>query len=183
MSKNKKEEAVEEVVEEVTEEVQDTDADETEAEVQTEEAEETAEQKIAALTDRLMRTAAEFENYKKRTAKEREDVFKMGVCEAVEKLLPVLDNLERAITAGEQNDDSASFLEGVKMIEKQFFDALSDIGVEPIKAVGEPFDPEKHNAVMTAESDAEENTVIEEFQKGYSYKDKIIRHSMVKVSC
>ena len=144
---------------------------------------ESAEAKLAAVTDRLMRTAAEFDKYKKRTAKEREELFQMGICEAVEKLLPVLDNLERAIEAGEQNEDKAAFLDGVRMIQKQFVDALSGIGVEKIEAVGTPFDPEKHNAVMTEESDQPENTVIEELMKGYRYKDKIVRHSMVKVSC
>lgn len=173
MMSNKNEEVVEEVVEKV---------EETETAEETP-AEETAEQKLEALTDRLMRTVAEFENYKKRTTKEREDVFKMGVCDAVEKLLPVLDNLERAVVAGEQNDDKDALLEGIKMIEKQFLDSLSGIGVEKIKAVGEPFDPEKHNAVMTEESDMEENTVIDELLAGYSYKDKIVRHSIVKVSC
>ncbi|MEE1064631.1 MAG: nucleotide exchange factor GrpE, partial [Acutalibacteraceae bacterium] len=78
--------------------------------------------------------------------------------------------------------ESGSVLEGVKMIQKQFIDALTSIGVEAIDAVGNEFDPEKHNAVMTAESDEKENTVLEEFQKGYIYKDKVVRHSMVKVS-
>ena len=121
-----------------------------------------ANEQISALSDKLIRNAAEFDNYKKRTAREKEDFYKSAVCETVAPLLPVLD--------------------GVKMVKKQFEDALKSIGVEPIEAVGEQFDPEKHNAVMTADSDEDENTVLEEFQKGYIYRDKVVRHSMVKVS-
>ena len=106
----------------------------------------------------------------------------MAVCETIAPLLPVVDNLERAVSAAENSGDDGSVLEGIKMIKKQFDDVLSTIGVEPIVAVGNEFDPEKHNAVMTEDSDEAENTVIEEFQKGYIYKDKVIRHSMVKVS-
>ena len=98
------------------------------------------------------------------------------------KILPVLDNLDRAIIASEESGESGSVLDGIKMIKKQFDEALASIGVEPIEAVGQEFDPEKHNAVMTAESDEKENTVLEEFMKGYIYKDKVVRHSMVKVS-
>lgn len=140
-------------------------------------------QEIEALKDKLMRTAAEFDNFKKRTAKEKEELFALGACSAVEKLLGVKDNLERAIPTMD-NADATAVLDGVKMIDKQFSDALSEIGVEPISAVGECFDPEKHNAVMHDENeDFAENTVSEEFLKGYIYKEnKVIRHSMVKVS-
>ena len=141
-----------------------------------------ANEQIAALSDKLIRNAAEFDNYKKRTAREKEDFYKSAVCETVAPLLPVLDNLERAVAAAEVSGESGSVLDGVKMVKKQFEDALKSIGVEPIEAVGEQFDPEKHNAVMTADSDEDENTVLEEFQKGYIYRDKVVRHSMVKVS-
>lgn len=141
-----------------------------------------ANEQIAALSDKLIRNAAEFDNYKKRTAREKEDFYKSAVCETVAPLLPVLDNLERAVAAAEDSGESDSVLDGVKMVKKQFEDALKSIGVEPIEAVGEQFDPEKHNAVMTADSDEDENTVLEEFQKGYIYRDKVVRHSMVKVS-
>ena len=141
-----------------------------------------ANEQIAALSDKLIRNAAEFDNYKKRTAREKEDFYKSAVCETVAPLLPVLDNLERAVAAAEDSGESGSVLDGVKMVKKQFEDALKSIGVEPIEAVGEQFDPEKHNAVMTADSDEGENTVLEEFQKGYIYRDKVVRHSMVKVS-
>ena len=141
-----------------------------------------ANEQIAALSDKLIRNAAEFDNYKKRTAREKEDFYKSAVCETVAPLLPVLDNLERAVAAAEDSGESGSVLDGVKMVKKQFEDALKSIGVEPIEAIGEQFDPEKHNAVMTADSDEDENTVLEEFQKGYIYRDKVVRHSMVKVS-
>ena len=141
-----------------------------------------ANEQIAALSDKLIRNAAEFDNYKKRTAREKEDFYKSAVCETVAPLLPVLDNLERAVAAAEDSGECGSVLDGVKMVKKQFEDALKSIGVEPIEAVGEQFDPEKHNAVMTADSDEDENTVLEEFQKGYIYRDKVVRHSMVKVS-
>ena len=141
-----------------------------------------ANEQIAALSDKLIRNAAEFDNYKKRTAREKEDFYKSAVCETVAPLLPVLDNLERAVAAAEDSGESDSVLDGVKMVKKQFEDALKSIGVEPIEAIGEQFDPEKHNAVMTADSDEDENTVLEEFQKGYIYRDKVVRHSMVKVS-
>ena len=143
---------------------------------------EEAEETIANLSDRLMRTAAEFDNFKKRSSREKDEVYGNAVCDTIEKILPVLDNLDRAIISTDENSDASSVLEGVKMIKKQFEDALTSIGVSPIEAVGNPFDPEKHNAVMTAESDEDENTVLEEFLKGYTYKDKIVRHSMVKVS-
>ncbi len=141
-----------------------------------------AEETIANLSDRLMRTAAEFDNFKKRSSREKDEVYGNAVCDTIEKILPVLDNLDRAILSTDENSDASSVLEGIKMIKKQFEDALTSIGVSPIEAVGNPFDPEKHNAVMTAESDEDENTVLEEFLKGYTYNDKIVRHSMVKVS-
>ena len=138
-------------------------------------------EEIASLKDKLMRHVAEFDNYKKRTQKEKEELYKMAVCDTVEKLLPVKDNLERALTSLSDADEKVA--EGVKMIDKQFKDVLKDIGVEEIESVGASFNPEKHNAVMHEENeDAEENTVVEEFMKGYSYKDKVIRHSVVKVA-
>ncbi len=144
--------------------------------------EEELEGEIAALKDKLMRNAAEFDNFKKRTAKERDELYSMGVCFALEKLLAVKDNLERAIPAME-GAEAASVADGVIMIDKQFADVLAEIGVEAIPSVGEEFDPEKHNAVMHDENeDFGENTISEEFMKGYVYKDKVIRHSMVKVS-
>lgn len=148
--------------------------------------EETLAQKLEEAKDRFLRKVAEFDNFKKRTAKEKTENFSLGICEAVEKLLPVLDNLDRAIAAAESNDDKEALLEGIKMVRKQFCEALSGIGVSEIEAVGKEFDPDKHNAVMMEDSDLPSNTVIEEFAKGYAYNRddnvKVIRHSMVKVS-
>lgn len=145
---------------------------------------EKAQESLNALTDRLMRTAAEFDNYKKRSAREKDEVYGNAVCETVAKLLPVLDNLERAISTSTADHAENSVLDGVKMIQKQFLDALTEIGVSAMDAVGSTFDPEKHNAVMTEENDGEENVILEEFMKGYLYRgEKVVRHSMVKVSC
>lgn len=167
---------IEETTEEVTEETQEEvkEPEKTEAEVLKEE--------IDALKDKLMRNAAEFDNYKKRTQKEREELYKIAVCDTIEKILPVKDNLERAITTLEGADES--ILEGVKMIDKQFLEVLKSAGVEEIKAVGEEFDPERHNALMREDAEGvEENTVTAEFQKGYIYKEeKVIRYSQVKVA-
>ncbi len=173
--KEKVDSVVEETTEtDVTEETQEQPLEKTELEL--------AEESIANLTDRLMRTAAEFDNFKKRSQREKEELYSIAVCDTIEKLLPVLDNLERAVGIETEIADN-SVLNGVKMIKKQFEEALTALGVSPIDAVGNPFDPEKHNAVMTEESDKDENTVLEELMKGYLYKDKVIRHSMVKVSC
>lgn len=148
--------------------------------------EESLAEKLEEVKDKLLRKAAEFDNFRKRTAKEKTENFSMGVCEAVEKLLPVLDNLDRAIASDETDEASSALLDGIKMVRKQFADALSDIGVSEIEAVGKEFDPEKHNAVMMEDSDKPSNTVTEEFAKGYIYKkgetERVVRHSMVKVS-
>ena len=188
---NKNEVQTNEINEEV-EEVKEEDTTESplEEEKAEEQKEETAEiskeeelaNEIAALRDKLVRNAAEFDNFKKRTAKERDELYSMGVCAAVEKLLPVKDNLERALTTIE-GAEAGTIADGVKMIDKQFCDVLADIGVEVIPSVGEAFDPEKHDAVMHDDNEElGENTVSEEFMKGYMYKNKVIRHSMVKVS-
>lgn len=136
---------------------------------------------LEVLKDKLMRHAAEFDNYKKRTQKEKEEMYKLAVSETVEKLLPVKDNLGRAVSSVAEADEKVA--EGVKMIDKQFSDVLKDIGVEEIESVGSEFDPEKHNAVMHEENDElGENVITEEFMKGYIYKERVIRHSVVKVA-
>lgn len=138
-------------------------------------------EEIAALDDRYKRLVAEFDNFKKRTVKEKESIYTSSVCDVVTEILPILDNLERALAAFE-NKESGEY-KGVEMIQKQTFDIFTKIGVEEIKAVGETFDPEKHNAVMHVDDDSvADSTVVEEFQKGYSFKDKVIRYSMVKVA-
>lgn len=142
---------------------------------------------LADTKDKLLRKVAEFDNYKKRTAKEKSENFAMGVCGAIEKLLPVLDNFDRAIDSAENDGESNAFLDGIKMIRKQFCDALSEIGISEIESVGAEFNPEKHNAVMMEDSDEyKSGTVTSEFAKGYIYKsgdtERVVRHSMVKVA-
>lgn len=151
--------------------------------VETKSPEEKLQEELDSMKDKLLRQAAEFDNFKKRTAKEREELYNIAVCDTVEKLLPVKDNLERAIIAGEGAEGQESMADGVKMILKQLDEVLSAIGVEEIKAVGEVFDPERHNAVMHEENEEfGENTICEEFMKGYTCKGKVIRYSMVKVA-
>lgn len=132
----------------------------------------------------LQRTAAEFDNYKKRTAKEKESLYQEAVSDAVAAFLPVVDNLERALTVSASNGEGQSIREGVELVFKQIKDVLKNLGVEEIKGTsGEKFDPNLHHAVMHIEDDAYgDNEIVEEFQKGYIIKDKVIRHSMVKVA-
>jgi molecular chaperone GrpE len=131
--------------------------------------------------DMLRRTMADFDNYRKRTNKEKESVYDDGFAEAVKTFLPVLDNLERAVNAG--STENSTLYEGLKMVVRIFSDTLEKSGVSEIKTEGEKFNPEYHNAVMHIEDETfEENSIVEVLQKGYMYKDKIIRHSMVKVA-
>ena len=139
------------------------------------------DEEIAALDDRYKRIVAEYDNFKKRTIKEKENIYTDSVCDVVSEILPILDNLDRALSAFE--DKESGEYKGVEMIKKQTLDSFAKIGVEQIPAVGEQFDPEKHNAIMHVDDESlGENVVVEEFQKGYSYKDKVIRYSMVKVA-
>lgn len=138
------------------------------------------DQQIADLTDRLQRTMAEFDNFRKRTEKEKASMYIIGAKEIVEKILPVVDNFERGLATAQEGD---AFADGMKMIYKQLMTTLDELGVKPIEAVGQPFDPNYHNAVMHVEDESlGENVVAEELQKGYTYKDFVIRHSMVKVA-
>lgn len=139
-------------------------------------------EKYDELYDKYLRVLAEYDNYKKRTQKEKDEIYNLAVAETIEKLLPVADNLERAIAALDENEKS-EFSEGVKMVSKQFFEILSKMGVVEIEALGEQFDPNIHNAVMHVDDDeCDTNVVVEQFMKGYKYKEKVIRHSMVKVA-
>ena len=140
------------------------------------------EAEIADLKDKYTRLYAEFDNFRKRTEKEKIQNFDFGAREVIEKLLPVVDNFERALGTVEKEDEEDAFTKGVQGIYKQIEKVFSDLQVKAIKAEGEKFDPNLHNAVMTdTESDAEEDTVTQDLQKGYTYKDQVIRHSMVKV--
>ena len=138
------------------------------------------EQQIEDLTDRLKRSMAEFDNYRKRTEKEKSSMYIIGAKDIVEKMLPIVDNFERGLAQAPEDDP---FAEGMKMIYKQMITAFDEMGVKPIEAVGKEFDPNLHNAVMHVEDESVgENIVVEEFQKGYTYKDFVVRHSMVKVA-
>jgi molecular chaperone GrpE len=133
--------------------------------------------------DRFQRTAAEFDNFKKRTAKEKEALYDDAVCDVIREFLPVIDNLERAQNAVSAESSAQSLKDGVELVLKQFRETLKKIGVEEIKAVNETFDPMLHNAVMHVEDESlGHSVVVEEFQKGYIFKDRVIRYSMVKVA-
>lgn len=139
--------------------------------------------RIEELTDRLQRQMAEFDNFRKRTEKEKLTMYEIGSKSVIEKILPVIDNFERGLAAVSDDQKEDAFVEGMEKIYRQFLDTLGEIGVKPIEAVGQEFDPNFHNAVMHIEDeDAEDNTVVEEFQKGYMYRDNVVRHSMVKVA-
>ena len=141
------------------------------------------DEQIEDLTDRLRRQMAEFENFRKRTEKEKSQMFDMGAKTIVEKVLPVIDNFERGLKSIPEDQKDGPVASGMEMIYKQLITVLTDLGVTPIEAVGQEFDPNLHNAVMHAEDEGlGENIVAEEFQKGYKYKDTVLRHSMVKVA-
>ena len=138
---------------------------------------------IADLTDRLKRSMAEFENFRKRNEKEKSTMFDMGARNMAEKLLPVVDNFERAMLATPAEGEGKAFADGIAMIYNQMTKTLEDLGVKPIDCVGKEFDPNLHNAVMHIEDEnLGENIVAEELLKGYMYKDDVLRHSMVKVA-
>lgn len=169
-----------EVVEETV-----TEAEEAQAEEQKEatidewrEALELAVKQRDDYLDSLRRTQADFQNFKRRNQTSRADGYNDGICDSIEAMLPVIDNLERALAAAQPDDALAS---GVQMTLKQLFDNLKRFGFEEVPALGEDFDPEKHNAVMREQSD-EPGKVLEVFQKGYRVKERIVRYAMVKVS-
>ncbi len=140
------------------------------------------ETQIQELTDRLMRTMAEFDNFRKRTEKEKSQMYDLGVKSIVEKLLPVIDNFERGLDSVSDADKDNPLVQGFNMIYKQLITTMDEIGVKPIEAVGNEFNPNLHNAVMHGEDEnMGENIVAEEYQKGYMYRDTVVRHSMVKV--
>lgn len=193
------EETVEEVVteeaqegEETSEEVTDTEKEKKEGlfkkrkkvDVKALEAElEKKEAEVAELKDRYQRLMAEFENARKRTAKETTRMFDMGAKDVLEKLLPVVDNFERGLSAVSEEEEDNAFVQGIDAIYKQLMTVFGEIGVSPMDAVGKEFNADFHNAVMHVEDEElGENIVAEEFQKGYMYKDQVLRHSMVKVA-
>ena len=193
------EEAVEETVEteEVVEETVETVEETTEEAV--EETEESEDKKgffgkkkdkkdkkdlrIEELEDKVKRQLAEFENFRNRTEKEKSRMYEFGARDVIEKMLPVVDNFERGLAAIPEEEKGGPVASGMEMIYKQMMTTLEGLGVTPIDALNKPFDPDYHNAVMHVEDEEiEESTVVEEFQKGYIYKEHVIRYSMVKVA-
>ena len=192
------EETIEETVEETVEETTDTASESAPQEEGAAEAEESQakstkktkkkakkdkrDEKIEELNDRLMRNLAEFENFRNRSEKEKSAMFEIGARSVIEKILPVVDNLERGFDGLSEEEKETPFAKGIEAVYKQLMTGFEEMGVKPIEAVGQEFNPDFHNAVMHDEDDSDEtNIVIEEFQKGYMYKDSVVRHSMVKV--
>ena len=190
-------EAQEEMDEEAKETLETEEAEATEetAEVETNEAEaegseevsetavDEADGKLKEAVEKYQRLFAEFDNFRKRTDKEKAARYDMGAKDVVEKILPVLDNFELALKNVPDDKEASAFAEGMEMIHKQFVKVLEDLGVTPIEAVGKEFDPNFHNAVMHVDDEeAGDNIVVEEFQKGYMYKEHVVRYSMVKVA-
>lgn len=204
MNKNMEENTVEEAAEEVTEEAVTEEVSEEEAEVELAEDEETeeketlkdklsarklkkelekSEEKVAELTDKYQRLMAEFENARKRTAKETTKMYDMGAKDMLEKLLPVIDNFERGMATLTEEEKELPYVQGIDKIYKQFLSVLEACHVEPMNAEGKEFNPDFHNAVMHIEDEElGENVVAEELLKGYMYKDMVLRFSMVKVA-
>ena len=141
------------------------------------------DEQIEDLTDRLKRQMAEFENFRKRTDKEKSQMYDMGAKGIIEKILPVIDNFERGLFAVPEDQKEDPFVDGMNKIYKQMMTVLEEAGVKPIEAKGQEFNPDFHNAVMHIEDESlGENIVAEELQKGYMYRDSVVRHSMVKVA-
>lgn len=142
------------------------------------------EEKIKEWEDKYMRLYAEYDNYQKRSKREKDARYADAVADVIGEILPVADNLDRALATEVESEDAKKVLEGVEMVKKQMSDIFTKLEVSEIAAVGEEFDPNVHNAVMHTEDESvAENTVVEEFMKGYKYKeDRVIRHSMVKVA-
>ena len=194
--KNCTEEAVEETVEQENEETVETVEEEQEVVEETateedgkdhkffgkkKEKKDKKDEKIEELTDQVKRQMAEFDNFRKRTEKEKASMYIIGAKDIVEKILPVVDNFERGLAMAENKEDP--FIDGMEKIYKQLMTTLDELGVKPIEAVGNEFNPDFHNAVMHVEDEEQgENIVVEEFQKGYMYKEFVVRHSMVKVA-
>ena len=141
------------------------------------------DEKIAELNDRIIRNMAEFDNFRKRTEKEKSQMFEVGAKSIIEKVLPIIDNFERGLAVLGEDEKNGAFAVGMEKVYKQLLAALEEAGVKPIEAVGKEFDPNFHNAVMHIDDEEfGENIVVEEFQKGYLYHDSVVRHSMVKVA-
>ena len=195
----KKEEVLENIMEELEEEAKEKEAaqtpdtqeekDDAEKEATVEKEENKKEkknplqEKIDELNDKVLRQMAEFENFRKRTDKEKSQQFELGQGNVLEKLLPVVDNFERGLAAVPEAEKDGAFADGMNKIYKQLIKQLEDLGVTPIEAVGKEFDPNLHNAVMQVESQEYESGIVaQELQKGYMFHDTVLRHSMVAVA-
>ena len=195
----KKEEVLENIMEELEEEAKEKEAAQTpDTQEEQNDAEEKAtvekedkkkekknplQEKIDELNDKVLRQMAEFENFRKRTDKEKSQQFELGQGNVLEKLLPVVDNFERGLAAVPDDEKEGAFADGMNKIYKQLIKQLEDLGVTPIEAVGKEFDPNLHNAVMQVESQEYESGIVaQELQKGYMFHDSVLRHSMVAVA-
>ena len=201
MAENKKdEEILEEILEDLEEEAsaKEKEQEETKEEVEEKEASEEQpkeekkskskkkkdkkDEQIEELQDQVKRQMAEFDNFRKRTEKEKTQMFEVGAKSIIEKILPVVDNFERGLASIPEEEQGSAFADGMNMIYKQLLNELEQAGVAVIEAVGKEFDPEYHNAVMQVENDElEPGTIAQELQKGYTYRDSVVRHSMVAV--
>lgn len=181
---NTEEVIAEEAVEEDTEVDAEEDADEEKSSggfFKKKDKKDKKDAQIEELTDKVRRQMAEFENFRKRSEKEKTQMYEVGAKGILEKILPVVDNFERGLKGMEESEDP--FAQGMQMIYKQLMTSLEEAGVKAIEAVGQEFNPDFHNAVMHVEDDEfGENEIVEEFQKGYMYHDSVLRHSMVKVA-
>jgi molecular chaperone GrpE len=178
-------EAEVEVEEEIEEEIENDDSDgvkEKKSFFKKKEKKDKKDEKIQELTDRLMRNMAEFDNFRKRSEREKAQMFEIGAKDIIDKILPIVDNFERGLATASSQEKESAFVQGIELIYKQLLSNLESVGVKVIEAVGTEFDPNFHNAVMHAEDEElGVNIVAEEFQKGYMYRDFVVRHSMVKV--
>lgn len=148
----------------------------------TDKKQEAMKQKVEELEDRVKRQMAEFENFRKRTDKEKTAMFEIGAKSVIEKILPVVDNFERGLASIPEEEKGSGFADGMQMIYKQLMTELENLGVKPIEAIGQEFNPDYHNAVMQVESEEYESGIVaQELQKGYMYRDSVVRHSMVAV--
>ena len=208
MIKEAVEEAKAKAAEEATEETADDTSEEAEETVQTEETQQPdtegeepekdekkskkfgkknkkdkKDEKIEELTDRVTRQMAEFDNFRKRSEKEKSQMYEVGAKDVIDKILPVVDNFERGLAAIPEEEMEHPFMQGMDKVYKQLMTTLEGLGVKPIEALGQEFNPEFHNAVMHEDNEElGENIVSEELQKGYMYRDTVVRHSMVKVA-
>ena len=180
---NAQEETVEEVQEEGTEESSSEEEPKKKKLFEKKNKKDKRDEQIADLTDKLTRQMAEFDNYRKRTEKEKSAMYEVGAKDVIEKILDVVDNFERGLQSVPEEQKEDPFVQGMDKIYKQLMTTLEGLGVKPIEALGNEFDPNFHNAVMHIEDEnLGENIVAEDFKKGYMYRDSVVRHSMVKVA-